>query len=256
MKKYLQYEREVTVAVSDTDFTGRIKPSAIMGYCQDVATEHADILKIGYDDMRARGLGWVMIRMSFKVYQSPKVCDVLTVRTFPEKPKSADVNRGYYILNKNGDIIIAASSKWCVLNLERQRIQRCTPIFEQFSDNEFIPKAPFEDANYKIDDIIKYGTPSCETLVQAVQITDLDYNGHMNNARYGDAILNICDPDFLREYIPSRIDINFMSQLFLKDSLEVYSTTPRQNADITYVEAKKVNCDEVVFRGRVEWSKR
>lgn len=246
---YLQHSRKITVAVSDTDFKARIKPSAIMGYCQDIATEHADILKVGYDDMREKNLGWVMLRMSFMVLQAPNVGDVLTVQTFPEKPKSADVNRGYYIINKNGETVIAASSKWCAIDLSSHRIQRCGPIFERFSDSDFIPTEPLANANPKIGKL-----PDCteEAFTYTVQVTDLDYNVHMNNARYGDIILNICGMETLEKLTISRLDINFMSQLFAGDSFEVRKA---QDGDATYIEAKKLGEETVVFRARVEWKK-
>jgi acyl-ACP thioesterase len=251
-EKYLQHESDISIAVNDTDFKAHIKPSAVMGYCQDIATEHADILGIGYDDMRAQNSGWVMIRMSFKVMQYPKVGELLKIKTFPENPGKSDVDRGYYIINKAGETIITASSKWCVIDTETHRIKRLAPFFEKFSDSEYIPFPPFEDANYKIDKLPDYSMTYENPVSYTVQVTDLDYNVHMNNARYGDVVLNVCGMEMLQINTISRFDINFMSQLFAGDSFDVYKT---QAGNITYIEAKKTSTDTVVFRARAEWQK-
>jgi acyl-ACP thioesterase len=249
--KYLQHDRDVIVAVSDTDFNARIKPSAIMGYFQDIATEHADMLGIGYSDLRSQDLGWVMIRMSFKIMQSPKVGETITIKTFPEKPKAADVNRGYCIENKAGETIVTASSKWCVVDVNTHKIRRCAPLFTEFNDSDYIPTSPLDDANPKIEKLSDYGEVIGEPLKYTVQVTDLDYNVHMNNARYGDVILNICTVNMLRENTISRVDINFMSQLFIGDCFDVYKV---QKDNITFIEAKKCDSEAVVFRGRIEWN--
>jgi len=246
-KKILQYSREITVAVSHLDFCRCLKPSAVMGYFQDVATEHADILGIGYDDLLKKGLAWVMIRMSFVIRKSPKIGEILTISTFPEKPKNSDVNRGYYVRDKSGKIIISASSKWCVLDVSTQKVQRLAPIFEKFGDDEYTLLEPLENANPKIEKLSENAI--VEPFLFTVQVTDLDHNGHMNNTRYGDVILNALGVETLRKHAILRIDINFMAQLFIGDKYEVFK---ERTNDIVLIEARKSESGAIIFKARVE----
>jgi acyl-ACP thioesterase len=248
----LQLTRQVTVTVGDTDFTRHLKPSAIMGYCQDIATEHAEMLGFGYNDLAQKNLAWVMIRMSFKVFKSPQLGDVLTITTLPENPKTLDVNRGYYIYNANGDLIISASSKWCTIDINTHKISRLTSVFENYTEADFVPFEPFENANPKIQTFADYNEKSlCSTF--QVQITDLDQNLHMNNARYGDIILNACEMDQLKENEISHVDLNFMSQLFINDKYEVYKT---QKENTTFIEVRNPNSNVVIFRAIINWIKK
>ncbi|MCL2436915.1 MAG: thioesterase [Clostridiales bacterium] len=247
-EKYLHYKQEVVVAVGDADFNGHIKPSAIMGYCQDIATTHAGILGFGHKDLLARNLVWVMIRMSFKVIKSPKIGETLIIKTFCEKPNKLDVNRGYYINNMAGETVIFASSKWCVLDMNTHKISLLTPLFEKYVDADFIPYQPLDDANPKIQALSALDLTIEDTF--RVQVTDLDQNFHMNNARYGDIILNACGVQALKENRISRIDLNFISQLFIGDEYEVYKA---QKDNMTFVEAKKSDSDTIIFRARVAW---
>ena len=250
---YLQHRQEITIAVNDADFNGQIKPGAIMGYFQDIATEHAALLGLGMSDMLARKLGWVMIRMSFKVLKSPDIGEVLTIQTFPEKPKAVDVNRGYYIYNQAGEMVICGSSKWCALDMETQKLQRCAALFERFDAADYIPHEPFEDANGKIEALADCGAPIEGPYLFTVQVTDLDLNFHMNNARYGDVLLNVCGVEMLKTSVLARVDLNFMSQLFIGDRYEVYKA---QKENVTWIEAKKTDTDVIVFRVRAEWNQR
>ena len=246
-EKYLQHKREITVAVNDTDFNRMLKPSAVMGYFQDIASEHADMLGIGYDDLLSQGLSWVMIRMSFEIFKNPRIGDILTISTFPEKPKSSDVNRGYYISGGDGDIIAAGSSKWCVIDMNTYKIQRCTPLFEKFGEDVYMPSQPLENANCKVEKLS--GAKDAKPLTFTVQVTDLDQNRHMNNARYGDAILNACGMETLKSNHISRVDINFMSQLFIGDEYEVFKEI--KDGYILF-EAKKSGSDTVIFRAKAQ----
>jgi acyl-ACP thioesterase len=262
---YLQHRRDITVAVNDADFCGRIKPGAVMEYFQDIATEHADILGLGAGELLAQNLAWVMIRMSFKIFSSPVIGEELTVVTIPEKPKALDVNRSYYIYNKTGETVITGSSKWCVLDMNTHRIQRCTRLFERFGEGVFYTAQPFDDANLKIEALSRVsevgkrdeagvqskpdgadGADAADKpdgLVEGpfgftVRVTDLDQNFHMNNARYGDALLNVCGVDMLREKCLSRVDVNFISELFINDRYDVYKV---HKDNITLIEARKAD---------------
>ena len=246
-EKYLHHQQEIVVALSDTDFNGNIKPSAVMGYCQNIANEHAVMLGLGYDDMLAKNLTWAMIRMSFKILKSPKIGETLIIHTFPEKPKTLDVSRSYYVYNTAGETVITASAKWCVLDVNAQKISRIGSLFEKYTEADYIPYQPFDDATPKIQAL------EADLAIEdafTVQITDLDQYLHMNNARYGDIILNACGMKALKENNISRIDINFMSQLFIGDRYEVYKA---QKDNITFIEARKADADTIVFRANVEW---
>lgn len=249
-EEYLQSKRDITVAVGDMDFNNRIKPCAIMEYFQDIATEHAEILGVGYADMLAKNLVWVMSRVSMKILKSPLAGEILTVKTFPEKPKAAEVNRGYYLYNKAGDLVISGSSKWCVLTADTHAIRRCAPHFE-FDDSLYVPYEPFQDANPKVAALKDLENTVTEgPFPYRVEVSDLDRNFHMNNACYGDVVLNVCGVEKLKTHMLARLDVNFISELFIGDRYEVYKAH-RDSA--TYFEAKKSGSDAVIFRARAEW---
>jgi acyl-ACP thioesterase len=194
-----------------------------------------------------------MIRMSFKILKSPKIGETLIIQTFPEKPKTLDVNRGYYIYNTNGETVITASSKWCVLDAGSHKITRLAPLFKKYADSDYISNEPLDDANRKIQALSDFSSEIASSAVFTVQVTDLDRNFHMNNARYGDMILNACGTDMLKENNLARVDLNFISQLFIGEQYEVYKV---QKGNITFVEARKFGSDTVICRSLAEWQKR
>jgi len=250
MNEYLQYSQNIIVTVNDTDFNGLVKPSAILGYFQDVATTHAAIIGVGYDEMVAKNLAWVLIRTSYKVVRSPMLGEQLTVTTFPEKPRISDVNRSYYIYDSAGELVISGASKWCAIDLTAHKLNRCAPLFAHFDNSAFIPTQPFDDVNPKLPAISDYGVTIDEPTAFTVQVTDLDRYHHMNNAKYGDAVLNICGLAMLKSRSIARFDANYISQLFVGDKYSSYKVTI---GNTTHIEIKKSSTNDVAFRARIEW---
>jgi len=248
MKEYLQHSKKIVVTVNDSDFIGQVKPSAIMGYFQDIAVEHAEMIGIGYAKMKSKNLAWVLIRTSYKVLKTPVLGETLTITTFPEKPNKFDVNRSYYIYDASGELVVSGSSKWCVIDLTTFKLQRCAPLFEHFEDSVYIPHQPFGDANPKLNTITEYTE---ESFKSKVNLTDMDRYLHMNNSRYGDVVLNTCGIDMLKNRRVTRLDANFVSQLFLNDRYESYKATTES---VTNIEVRKITTGDIAFRARIEWN--
>lgn len=257
MYNYYHHKREITAATSDMDFKGRIKPGAVMEYFQDIASNNAEASGYGYNDLLEKNLAWIILRMSIKIIKSPSIGETLMLATFPEKPGAANIDRGYYAYNEAGGLMLCGSSKWCVIDLDTHKIQRLAQLFETHDPALFIPYPPFDDGNPKLNELPAGGVTE-GPFSYTVHVTDLDRNIHMNNARYGDVVLNVCGMEMLEKRSISRLDINFMSQLFAGDTFEVYKT---QIDDVTYIEAGKVpryvdntvKTADTVFRARVEW---
>lgn len=248
MNSYLQHTQIFTIAVDEVDFFDRIKPSAILQYFQDLATVHATEIGIGYEKMKEDNLCWILSRLSVVIEKYPKLGEVIKVITYPLKPHMVDAIRDYYIYDMNDNLLIRGTSKWCVIDTQSRAIRRCGPMFS-FSAEQYMPTISIENGNSKIADIQSIGV-GFEAFKSKALITDLDRNMHMNNARYGDIILNACDFDFLTNNSVKSFDINFLSELKINDE---YHVNKINTDNFTLFEAMKQN--ETVFRAQVSWQK-
>ncbi|MCL2848271.1 MAG: thioesterase [Firmicutes bacterium] len=251
-QNYLNYTQPIRITVNDCDFTQTIKPSAVMAYFQDIATEHATKIGIGYNDMKNKNLAWIMTSMCFKVFRNPTIGEELTIKTYPLAPKTAEAIRTYYICDKNDNIIISGSSRWCVIDINKRSITRCAPVFDTplFNSATYFPTQPFDDANLRVSSIANEELKPINTYT--VLPTDLDRNRHMNNTRYGDIFLNACGFDFINSHTINRFDINFVSELFTNDTVEVFKQENKLENDTKeiIVQAIKQNTNTTVFRAR------
>ena len=244
-KKYLSHSEEFAVALDEIDFLERLKPSSALQYFQDLATVHADVIGIGFEEMAARNMIWVLSKLSVKYYRSPKVGERITVTTFPRKPSTAFALRDFYVTDIDGNVIMSGSSKWLVIDINNHMIRRCSPLF-LYSDDMYFPNEPFENANKALSDArdpeMKY------VMSDVVRLTDMDRNGHMNNARYGDILLNAFTPEYLASHEIDRFDLNFLNEMKFADRYDVYCVSDDDTAEI-----RAQRGGDTVFRAEIRW---
>jgi len=245
----LQFEWSAIIAVDDMDLMDRLKPSSILQFFQDIATEHANILDIGYKKMLSMKCFWVLTKVCAEIIKHPKMCDKVKIVTYPRKPSAVEANRDYYIFNDRGEVLVKGSSKWCVLDYEAKKIRRISDVFYH------------PDESYRQEDAIEGGCVRLRPPLSLehiggyqVKITDLDTNQHMNNAKYANFMLDLEDIDFVKNHDLKRFEINYVGELPFAEKIKI-SRSP--NDDISkriYRGVRSDGKDSFVMEAR--WEKR
>lgn len=249
MSDFLYCSRKVVTTVDDFDFKEKIKPSAIMEYFQDMATVHASEIGIGYEEMKAKNLCWVLNRLSAVIYKNPLVGEEIILTTFPHKPGVVDAVRDYYIFSSAGENLIRGTSRWCVLDISNKAIRRCAPLFD-YSDDRYNPEYAVSDGNAQLPDLYSVLGESLAPFCGQANITDLDRNGHVNNARYGDIIINSCDYGYYASHNIKSFDINFLTEMKIGNK---YCVNMKMCENETFFEASGDTKRNPIFRAKITW---
>lgn len=246
---YLQYTQTIITAVDEFDFKEIIKPSAIMEYFQDLATVHATEIGIGFETMKSENLCWVLNRLSAVIDKSPNLGEEIIITTYPHKPGLVDAVRDYYITDKSGNSLIRGTSRWCVLDINSKHVRRCAPLFN-YEDSVFNPEYAINNGNPQLPDINEIQSDMQWTFAGKVNITDIDRNGHMNNARYADIVVNSCDYEFYCSHKIKAFDFNFLSEMKVNNEFKVNVKTKN---NISNFEATNSLMAKPIFRASVIW---
>ena len=101
------YEKKHGLRVSDFDKNDQIKPFAVADLMQSVADEHAGILKVGYNDLLAKDLAWVLLRNRLD-FLSPIEFGTkeIIVKTWPHVKGRVDYDRDYLFESVDGKPLI------------------------------------------------------------------------------------------------------------------------------------------------------
>lgn len=174
------YQKELVIRTSEADFTGCMRPSALLTAFQEAAEHHAVRLGCGFEEMMARRQAWVLTRFQMEVRRYPRMGETVHLNTWPAAGRRGIFPRYYTLTDVQGGVLAMASSLWVVLDLDTRRMTAPGEIAELMPDNSAIqPPLALPGGVRQIEG-------EEEICFREPAYSDLDVNGHVNNARYVD----------------------------------------------------------------------
>ena len=185
-----------------------IKPSGVLDLLQGSAGEHANMLGIGYEDMKAKGYAFVLARVKFDLFRQIERYEEVIVETTPLIPGRIDFDRDFEIYDaKTKDKIAIATTKWIIIDLNTRRICRSS-VFEYPCDMR-------EVGNYDSFDKLSFDKDELtRSYDYEVRHNDVDFLGHMNNTKYADALI--------LDKACKHFEINFIKETTLGEKLTIH----------------------------------
>jgi acyl-ACP thioesterase len=199
----------------EADVTARATASALLQFMQESAWNHAEHLELGYSHLVKKNLAWVMARLSLHIKTLPKWHETITLNTFPSGRDKLFAYRDFRITSQKDDVLAIGTTTWLVIDINRRRPQRTDTYFHINDWGEYERSypgfAPKVDAFEAAD----------STTNRRVHYSHLDVNGHLNNVKYLDFVLDSFSPDFRAENDLVELDMNFTNEALLGDQIKI-----------------------------------
>ena len=211
------YKKEYYIGSNDVDRFLELKLSSFFKLMQDIATEHAEVLDIGKSQTIDKGLYWVITRIELDIIKMPKYLETVVLKTYPGDDLKFIFPRYFQLEDLKGHVLIRASSTWMVLNKESHR-----PSLNPFNGKR-IPPEHYEGELNMPSKCISSDVSLVET--RKVRYSDVDLNGHLNNTKYIDYILDVHDSEFYKKNRISHFVINYDKELMDNNLFNLYSNS-------------------------------
>jgi medium-chain acyl-[acyl-carrier-protein] hydrolase len=239
------WESLFKVKAFDVDSNNRIKVSTVFDYFQDAASNHAEQLKFGYDDLLPKNLFWVLSWAKIEFTQFPKFMDEVKVQTWGKMQYKLYSMRDFLLLNKEDEIICRATTGWLLLDLKTLRPKI---LDQEFPDVvHWYEKAALFDMPGKFPVIAERS----KVYTKKINYSDIDLNQHVNNAKYIELLLDCYDFDFHKGHRMKSLTISFMSESKYGEKIELGKGIQNDNTD--FIEATNLKTQKVVFKSLVNW---
>lgn len=235
------YKKNYFVSNNDVDLDFNLKISAIFRYFQDVALAATRDAALDPVSLSKRNIDWVIIRMAVEIKRLPTVDDEIEVITYPGKNIPMLFPRYFFIKDKQGNVLIRASSIWALIdNITRKAI----------IDRDAVSRLPEEHHDGELDLPEKIAIPDNMSLLEnrKIHYSDLDFNGHMNNVRYVELLMDGNDSSFYKNHKPIFVTLNYMKEIKEKETVSVYSNL--SNPQVITVHSN----DTISFVGKITFS--
>ena len=111
------YEYEIRVGYHQVDENKTLSIPALIDLFQDCSTFQSEDLGIGIDYCRENGFFWVINNWQVEIDSLPKLCDTVTIFTFPYEFRGF-VGKRCFGLKIVGKTVVRAVSVWSLLSTE------------------------------------------------------------------------------------------------------------------------------------------
>lgn len=225
------YEKKQIIYPSLADASGKLSYFDAFDLFMDIASEHAEALGVGMNEMAKNDLFWLTVKTKILFHRRPRIGEPVIMHTWAEKPENVRVIRYYDMVDGTGEVIVSGKTDWAVLNYKTNKIVNIEEFYP--GEYEVTKEASMEEPFIRIPDHFEDITPFSEYRVRS---TDIDLGQHMNNTAYVKTLIGCFSSKELKEMNIKSIDIVFRNPCFEGDLL---SFQKKQTEDGLQIRASK-----------------
>lgn len=243
----LKYTEEHTIACYDTDAAWRLKPASFMNLAQEAAGRHAVYLGFGYDDLIASNTAWILSRVHVEFTDTPLWRDKITLTTWHKGLDRLFFLRDFILTDDSGNPKVKATTSWLVMNLETRRLVRDPKLVEEGTTcTENVIETPADKVQMPKDIEAEFVSG------HKVAYSDVDTNGHANNAMYMQWAMDAVDYGIASSRAVKSFTINFNHEIKPMETVSLYRTVVETADGLhVFVEGRlgetSAFCTEIIF---------
>jgi acyl-ACP thioesterase len=205
------------IRLYETDETSRLTFSALCAFLEETANHHA--VRLGYSvrEMLKNGITWVLLRFEVRLLgDMPSEGETVTVKTWPLGLNRLFFRRDFQV-SANGRPFACAATEWTVFDINSRK----TIAIPREMTEELTPPSTekaIETLNWKL----AAAEEAPVTAAFTVRKTDIDRNGHVNNVRYIDWLLeaaNRAEKDLLSVTVVYRAEALYGEDVSVRTSV-------------------------------------
>ena len=207
------YQQEFTVNDNAVDRYGRLKPSMILYFVQEVAGRHFDAISMDYDALASRGMLWAIIRQRVQITRIPRRGERIRLETWPMPTTRVAYPRSVVAYDEAGSELFRSISIWVLMDRNTRNMilpgKSGITVTGTLRGNELAVPGALPSKLLR------------SSRSRTVCFTDLDRNGHMNNTRYLDWIDDLLPSAFHEDHSFREFTVCYLSETREGQELEL-----------------------------------
>ena len=240
------YAQNFQINDNVVDRYGRLMPSKILFFAQEVAGQHCNLLSVDYDTLAQKRMFWAVIRHRVQVTRLPLRGETIRVETWPMPTTRVAFPRSVVAYDEEGKECFRSISLWVLMDLDTRNmilpgksgisVVGTLRGTELAAPNSLVPKS------------------LNASLSRSVCFTDLDRNGHMNNTRYLDWIDDLLPSEFHRQHEIREFTVCYLSEAREGQELQLHWGFLEDNTMHVDAYRQLEDKDERVFTARLTFA--
>lgn len=154
--------------------------------------------------------------------------------------------RDFLVKDTQGNILAKAVSTWVIIDEETRRIKKSQSIYTEY------PLTVKERAIYcKLGNLKPEGQLEL-VYKRKVMYSDIDINGHLNNSKYVDFIMDSFNFDDHKKYRIKSIEVNYSDEALPGDIINIYRDISQLDSKIVYMEGNDEKDKKLIFKAQIK----
>ena len=204
------YHLSFDISDLHADRFGRLKSSSILYFVQEAAGRHWQ--HIEGESSQHCPFYWVIIRHRVQVTRLPEKGETVHLQTWPMPTTRVAYPRSVVAYDRQGRELFRSVSLWVLMDPETRAM--VLPGKSGITVNGILRGNELASPSSL--------TPACLTAEaeRFVRFTDLDVNGHMNNARYLDWLADLLPGNFHQDNVIRDMTLGYVAEALEGDNLQ------------------------------------
>ena len=197
----------ITAAQINADY--RLTIDGLLTFHENTVARYLTTLGLAAFDMQKEDKTWVLSEINLEIPEPPTMWSEEVEITIWASEMSAI--RVWFDFTArelhSGKITAKGNSCWSLISMSERKLVPCQGLIPATEIVEEFAAGPHRKRS-----VAKFDPQAIGELDHAINLIDLDFNGHTNNRRYVQMALICFDPEFLKRNRPAFLNIRFIKE--------------------------------------------
>lgn len=204
------YSKGVRVPYPECDIHNHWKLSHIMRAVQQIASDQLDDLGMTFRKLYSEGYVFLLSKEYLQFHQGITAGEMVRISTWPIPPKGAQFRRNVAIDSMDGQRLMSGYTTWLLVDPQNHKILRPAAFPYELRYAPLNENDPIEEELSSMKPAVAGNNRPGQSL--KVAYSNSDCNGHLNNAVYGDLVMDCLPFEIWEEYCPESFLIHFIRE--------------------------------------------
>lgn len=225
------FQLKHTLTGNQVDCRGRCKLSVLLSLAQEAAAGHCRLLQLDWDTLAKHRLFWAVIRTRAQITRLPGLGETITVQTWPMPTTRTAYPRAVSFSDREGNELARIISLWVLMDTDTRAMvlpgKSGIAVTGQLLGSELAAPGSLVPGAGE------------NSLLRRVHSTDLDQNGHVNNARYLDWVEALLPGPFHQDHPVREFTVCYLSEARENQEIRLdYSLSDASSLQVDGYDAK------------------
>lgn len=214
-----KYSKKHSLKIYEVNCFGDLKLLSLFNILQEAASEHAEILGIGYEECLKREVAWVAASYRVDIKRLPKIGEQIQIETWIADLETVTSQRCYRIKDENNNLLAEGITNWALISTKTLRpviIAKSLQTTPEQVDGE---RLAFSDEKIRLSEPERID----KEYHFVSRFDEMDTNFHINNAVYPAWAAESLGQEWLENKPPKMIQINFKNAIKAFENVDIFT---------------------------------